>query len=78
MHRIKKALKKLSSDEHRKLKLILLNIQNKDFQYLDIKKLRNRDDIYRVRKGKIRIIFRYVNDSIYILSVERRSDTTYK
>lgn len=78
MDKIKKALMRLSASEQTKIKLILQNIQNKNFKHLDIKKLKGRDDIYRVRKGKLRIIFHNIDDSIYILSVEKRSDTTYK
>lgn len=45
---------------------------------LDVKKLQGRNDIYRVRKGMFRIIFRKIpNVENAIIAVERRSDTTY-
>ena len=45
---------------------------------LDLKKLKGRNDIYRIRKGKIRIIYRVDNKQIYLLAIERRSENTYK
>ncbi|MBU2109339.1 type II toxin-antitoxin system RelE/ParE family toxin [Patescibacteria group bacterium] len=79
MDKISKALKKLSSQEKKIAKLILENIAKNDFKNLDIKKLKGHDNIFRVRKGKIRIIYKTNKDnSIFILTIERRSDKTYK
>lgn len=45
----------------------------------DIKKLRGFEHVYRIRKGNYRIIFYMVNrDSIRVISIERRSETTYR
>ncbi len=76
--KIEKALKKLTEKEKTAVKDILTKIQKKDTKGLDIKKLKSRDDIFRARKGRIRIIFRKTEESILILSIERRSDKTYK
>lgn len=76
--KIEKALRKLSAREREQLKLILQQVQSGQFQDLDVKKLKNRDDMYRVRKGSLRIIFhKDKKGQIFILSLERRSDTTY-
>lgn len=77
MDKIVKALKKLAAGEKKIVKAILVKINCHDFNRLDIKKLKGRQDIYRVRKGKIRIIYRLDNNKIFILTVERRSDNTY-
>ena len=78
MDKIAKALKKLSNSERAAVKIILLKLKNKQFNNLDIKKLKGRDDIFRVRKGRIRIIYRAEKSrEIFILSMERRKDTTY-
>ncbi len=77
MDKIKKALNRLSSKERRRLKEILLQIDAGDFQGLDLKKLKGRNDVFRARKGNIRIIFRKKDDSIKILSIERRGSKTY-
>lgn len=77
MDKIAKALKKLAAGEKKIVKAILVKINCHDFNGLDIKKLKGRQDIYRVRKGKIRIIYRLDNNKIFILTVERRNDNTY-
>lgn len=79
MDKISKALKKLNKKEREKVKEILTQLNAGSFKGLDIKKLRVRDDIFRVRKGDIRIIFRKNNSGeIFVLAIERRSDTTYR
>jgi mRNA-degrading endonuclease RelE of RelBE toxin-antitoxin system len=76
--KIEKALKKLTEKERRVIKNIFINIQREKTQGLDLKKLKGHNDIFRVRRGRIRIVFRKNKESILILSVERRSDKTYK
>jgi len=78
MDRIKKALDKLGFQEKQKVKEILLQIDKGSSQNLDVKKLKGIDNIFRVRKGNIRIIFRKKNNSIKILTIERRGSKTYK
>ena len=78
MDKIKKALNKLSSNERKKIKEILFQLDKNNFQNLDIKKLKGRKDIFRIRKSNIRIIFFKKNNSIKILTIERRGSKTYK
>lgn len=77
MDKIQKLLNSLSKKEKSKMKEILLKIKSKNLEDLDIKKLKGREDVFRIRKGKLRIIFIYKKQKIYILSIERRSDNTY-
>ena len=77
MDKISKALKKLSAKEKIKVKILLEKILSGAFSNVDIKKLKARDDIYRIRQGNLRIIFRKRETVITILTIERRSDTTY-
>ena len=75
---LQKALSGLSQKERDLVKEALVLLQSGKNDALDLKKLKGRDDIYRVRKGSIRIIFRRDNkNKIFILTIERRSDTTY-
>ncbi len=78
MDKIKKALSKLTGEEREKVKGILQGIEKGNFANLDIKKLKARKDIFRVRKGNIRIIYRKTKNRFFILTIERRSDKTYK
>ena len=66
MDKIDKVLKKLEPRERKQLKEILFQIKKGDFFDLDLTKLKGRDDIYRVRKGRIRIIFRKEKNQIKV------------
>lgn len=78
MDKISKVLKRLSSKERGQIKELLLKIESGDLAGLDLRKLKDREDIFRVRKGDLRIIFQRENGAISILAVERRSEDTYK
>ena len=78
MDQITKALKKLNPGEREAFKGILQNLQAGYLVGFDIQKLKGRHDVYRLRKGVYRIIFRKdAQGVVYILAFERRSDTTY-
>lgn len=75
--KITKALEKLTKKEKEQIKNILQDLTSEKYSGYDLKKLKGRDDIYRIRKDKIRIIYRLLeNGEIYLLAIERRSDTT--
>ncbi len=78
MDKITKALQKLSEKEKIVIKNIFLKIKNNSLDGFNLKKLKNSDSIFRIRKGKFRIIFKINKlNKIDILSLERRSDKTY-
>ena len=76
--KIEKALKRFSNRERRWVKEILEALDSTELRGLDIVKLKGRDDIYRVRKGDVRVIFRRYDHKIFALSIERRSEKTYR
>lgn len=78
MDAISKALAKLTEKERAQIKLILLKLASNQTRALSIAKLKGQKDIYRIRSGKIRIIFKYSNNQYFLLAVERRSDNTYR
>lgn len=73
MDRIEKALAKLTPKERTWVMQILQRLIVGDTKGLNVKKLKGRDDIFRVRKGNVRIIYRTVKSGIFILTIERRS-----
>ena len=76
--KVQKALNKLSDKEREQIKKILNDLLSRNLIEYDIKKLKGREDIYRIRKGRVRIIYRqHASGRIFLLAVERRSDTTY-
>lgn len=79
MDKISKALAKLNAREREVVNEILERIERKDLQELDIKKLKGRKDIFRVRKGDFRIIYQDRKEAgIFVLTIERRSEKTYR
>jgi mRNA-degrading endonuclease RelE of RelBE toxin-antitoxin system len=77
MDKIQKALNRLTEKEKEAIKSLLLQLKAGDLGNFDLKKLKGRDDIFRVRKGKMRIIFFMKNQEIRLLAIERRNNNTY-
>lgn len=78
MDKIGKALAKISAKEKEVIKDILSKIDNNNFLGLNIQKLKGQEDIFRIRKGNIRIIYRRTETKkIFVLAIERRSEKTY-
>jgi len=78
MDKINKALKKLSVKERKVVSDILAQLLDGDFSRLDLKKLKGYEDIFRVRKSTIRIIFKLDKGGIRLISIDRRKEDTYK
>ena len=78
MDKIAKALKKLLPAERQEMRVILNSLKTLNFTGFDIKKLKGRNDVYRIRKGSLRIIFLKKKEKISILTIERRNDNTYR
>lgn len=78
MDRIAKVLAKLSLKERAKVQDILNRLAGNNTADIDIKKLKGRGDLFRARKGSVRIIYRLENGKTFLLAIERRTDTTYK
>lgn len=77
MDKIEKALRKLTPKERERIKQVLVQLQIGNFTGLDIKKLKGREDIFRVRKGGFRIVYRIAQGEILVLFIERRRESTY-
>jgi mRNA-degrading endonuclease RelE of RelBE toxin-antitoxin system len=78
MDRIEKAIAKLTEKERVSVKSILQKLSQGELVGLDVKKLKGRGDIFRIRKSTLRIIYRIEKEEIFILAVERRNERTYK
>ena len=78
MDAVGKALRKLSEKERARIKYILGRLRTRDYKGLDIKKLKGREDVFRARKGDVRILYRIDREEIFILAIERRSEKTYR
>ncbi len=77
MDRNEKFIRKLNAKENQRIKEVIKQIISGDFAGLDVKKLRGFDDFYRVRVGRVRIIFS-AGERITIRQISSRDDNTYR
>ena len=78
MPTLKKLLSKFDGKEREILEFLVAKIISLDWRDLDVKKLKGYRNVFRVRKGQLRIIFSRDGNTITIFSIDRRSETTYK
>jgi mRNA-degrading endonuclease RelE of RelBE toxin-antitoxin system len=76
--KIQKILAKLSDKEKEIVKLLILRVKLDDTQGLDIKLLKGHADLFRVRKGRLRIVYKKGKDGFLIVRIDRRNEKTYK
>lgn len=78
MDSIDKVLRKLSPKERSVVKKIISKLVTSQTQGLNIQKLSGTADIFRIRKGNIRVIYRVVEGRAIVLKIARRSEKTYR
>lgn len=78
MDKISKAVKKLNSKDALKIADTIELLVKGKLNNLNIKKLKGHKDIFRVRVGDYRIIFKKEFDSVTLLHIGNRDDKTYK
>ncbi|MDO8443790.1 MAG: hypothetical protein Q7S78_02310 [Candidatus Azambacteria bacterium] len=78
MDKIDKALNQLIFKEKERIRNVIKALQLGRFNNLDIKKLKGFRDIFRVRKGELRIVYQLLGKNIIILKIDRRKEDTYK
>lgn len=78
MPSVKKLLSKFSKEEQKIIQSLIEVIVSLNWNRLDIKKLKGYQNIFRARKGNLRIIFSKEKKDIFILAIERRNESTYK
>lgn len=76
--KIKKLLAKLSPEEREIVKLLIMRVKLDDIEGLDIKQLKGHSDLFRVRKGQLRIVYRKTPSGFLIIRIDRRNEKTYK
>jgi len=78
MDKLEKEIFKLSQKEKVIVQSILKSLDSGNARSLDIKKLKGHDDIFRARKGNVRIVFRIVDGEYIVVAIKRRNEKTYK
>lgn len=78
MPSFKKLLSKFNKEERKIIEDLIEAIISLKWNNLDVKKLKGYHNIFRVRKGDVRIIYKMEGKIISVLAIERRSEKTYK
>jgi len=79
MGNLDKQLKKFSPKERVEIEHLVEKIIKQDVSGLNCKKLKGFRNFFRIRKGRIRIIFELTGDKEpNIITIERRNKDTYK
>jgi mRNA-degrading endonuclease RelE of RelBE toxin-antitoxin system len=76
--KIKKLLSKLSPKEREMVKLLIMRVKLDDLKGLDVKQLKGHLDLFRVRKGRLRVVYRKTPSEFLIVRIDRRNEKTYK
>ena len=78
MNKVDKFIRKCRPNERYSLLEDLERIRHNDLAGFDIKKLKGYDNYFRIRKGRVRIIFSLdINGLPVIKEIEYRNDNTY-
>ena len=77
MNKLDKFLSKLDKKVRHEIKKAINEILSGDFSKLDIKKLKGKHSLFRVRVGRVRIVFKYTKDGNLVQSISFRNDNTY-
>ena len=77
MNKIDKFLLRLDKKSRLIIEEIIILIISNNFDLLDIKKLKGKRNVFRVRVGRIRVVFERVENTNNILNISFRDDNTY-
>jgi mRNA-degrading endonuclease RelE of RelBE toxin-antitoxin system len=74
---IEKALRKLAPQEQNWVEEVVERLISGKTEGLNIKKLRGYGDVFRIRKGQVRVIYTKKEGQVILLFVGRRNESTY-
>jgi len=77
MNKLEKFLAKLNSDRRETITELIRKIVSGNLQNLDVKKLKGSGEIFRVRSGRLRVLFVKKEIGYGIIDVDNRDDNTY-
>jgi mRNA-degrading endonuclease RelE of RelBE toxin-antitoxin system len=76
---VKKFLARLNRKELELVEALLLDIRNDELEHLDCKPLKGVKNTFRVRKGRLRVVYsRNAAGAIKILQISYRDEQTYR
>ena len=74
---LEKFLAKVTPKEKKIIAGLIQKIVDDNLENFDIKKRSGNENVFRIRKGTLRILFQLTKTDRKIISIERRNDTTY-
>jgi len=77
MDEIQKLFRKISLHDRLMIELALKQIFNRDFEKLNLMRLKGYSHIFRVRVGHFRIIYFDDGQEIILKAIKRRDESTY-
>lgn len=78
VNKIDKALNRFSKTERQQVKKIFERIKRQELTGLNATKLKGYSNVFRIKKGDLRIIYRIETTGFFIVSVGRRNEKTYR
>lgn len=78
MDKIQKALAKLAKQHREIFDALMVKLMARDFLGLNMAKMKGYQDVYRVKHGRLRVIFRINQQGLFVLEVGLRSEKTYR
>lgn len=78
MDKLKKLLSRISERDRQELQAIIFLIMKNDLALLSVKKVSGHQNVFRVRSGRYRVIFKKEEPMPCILDVRLRNENTYK
>jgi mRNA-degrading endonuclease RelE of RelBE toxin-antitoxin system len=76
--KILKFLRKLSIKERDQVELAIMRLRAGDVEGLNIKRLVGMDDTFRLRAGRIRVVYTGQGLDVRVIKIAFRDDATYK
>ncbi len=76
--KIRKFVDRLTPKQREVAKLLILRVKLSDTEGLDVKRLQGHEDMYRVRKGRLRIVYLKNATEFRVVHMDWRDDQTYR
>lgn len=78
MNELQKAIAKLPKEYRAAFDSLMIRLLARDLLGLNLAKLKGHKDVFRIKQGKLRIIFRMNQERLSVLQVGLRSERIYR
>ena len=78
MNKLDKALAQLGAKERDQVAVLIRQLEAGETRGMDVKRLKGRKDVYRARKGSLRILFLETGSGFELVAIGRRKESTYR